>query len=98
MKRSWSTTCNEVQTDEVEQPPVCSDFLEHYDLQARIGSGSQGQVWKAISRANTQALPVAVKALKMSKDAHTELKAHLMLSEYGEHPHVLQLLCAFSDR
>ena len=98
MKRSWSTTCNEIQIDEADKPPLCAAFLQQYKLQARIGSGSQGQVWTAYSRASKQAVPVAVKALQMSKDAQTELKAHSMLREHGEHPHVLQLLFSFSDR
>ena len=90
MKRSRSTACNEVQIDEVEKSLFCVTFLQRYTLQARIGSGSQGQVWTAFSRARKQVVPVAVKALQMSRDAQAELKAHMILGQHQKSPNLIK--------
>lgn len=69
---------------------------ECYDFEARIGTGSQGEVWRARDRRTGKAM--ALKLLKLCGDSQNELRAHRHLSRTDPHPCVLGLAASFMDR
>ena len=88
--------CTEAMEEENRPKQTVDGLLEQYELTSLLGSGSQGEVWRAINRATRS--ESAVKLLKSSDDAQNELRAYRLLSRAHAHPNLLPLMYSFSSR
>lgn len=86
----------EVPDDEPVAPAHMVTTLPQYCvLERRIGSGSQGEIWRARMRSASE--PAAVKLFPLSNDAYTELMSYRHLKKHTPHPHVLDLHFGLCD-
>ena len=88
--------CEEAMDEESRPKEIVDGLLQQHELKSLLGSGSQGEVWRAVDRATGDAS--AVKLLQTSADAQNELKAYRMLSRTHAHPNLLPLMYSFSSR
>ena len=101
-RRGSLCVATEPDTMDCEQPAqdsphnVIPALLPHWQLERRIGSGSQGEVWRARSRHNHNRVS-AVKLLRACKDAQTEVAAYERLRKFAAHPNVLAVRFALVD-
>ena len=92
---SLAMACEE--TFNVNVPHVVESLTERDNiLVGRLGTGSQGEVWRACNR-STGAMS-AVKLLKMTEDAQNELRVYRHLSRLHPHPNVISLSYSFMDQ
>ena len=75
---------------------VIAKLEQHWVLERRLGSGSQGQVWSARSR-NLPERVAAVKLLRNGSDAMREIAAYEQLRGFPSHPNVLAVCFGLSD-
>lgn len=84
----YESSVSELSEDDFDAP--ISTTIRKWVLQARIGKGSFGVVWKAI-HSETNAI-VALKIAKKNEDSTREVE---VLSHMGPHPNVIELLDDF---
>ena len=91
-----STASSRTASDDSDAPYTVAELHDRWVLERLLGSGSQGQVWRARER-KAPSNVVAIKCLRDCQDARYEIEAYEQLRNYEIHPHVLDVSFGLCD-